>query len=128
MKSEVGLSLQKLRRAVARLEEIVQRPNSDVIRDATIQRFEFTFELLWKTLKMFLEAQGILAKSPKEALQEAFRLRWIRKEEVFLSMLDARNLMSHVYDEKEARAVAKEIRQRFHRPLREVADQLARLK
>lgn len=44
-----------VRESAARLREAVAPPESDVIRDATIHRFEFTFEVVWKTLKLYLE-------------------------------------------------------------------------
>ena len=49
-------------KAVERLNEALsdfaQHPDSTVIRDGVIQRFEFTFELAWKSLKEYLEDQG----------------------------------------------------------------------
>jgi nucleotidyltransferase substrate binding protein (TIGR01987 family) len=128
MKSDVVLARKKLRRSVQRLSEIIQKPVSDVVRDATIQRFEFTYELLWKTTKMALEHEGILVKSPKETFQEAFRLRWIREEKLFLRMLEARNAMAHLYDEQEARAIAKEIRQKYLHPIQQLLLGLEKLK
>ena len=41
--------------AAARLNEVAALPESDIVRDAAIQRFEFTFELVWKTLQLYLE-------------------------------------------------------------------------
>jgi len=117
MKDEIQLSQRKLRQAVKRLQEVIRHKKSDIVRDATIQRFEFTFELLWKTLKLTLEDKGILVGTPKDAFLEAFRLGWIRDEAIFLKMLEARNKMSHIYDEKEARSIYKEISQRFLKPI-----------
>lgn len=48
-----------LARAVERLKAALERPKDEFIRDSAIQRFEFTFELAWKTLKTFLELQGL---------------------------------------------------------------------
>ena len=47
-----------VRASADRLAEAVAQPESELIRDATIQRFEFTFEVVWKTLKLYLERQG----------------------------------------------------------------------
>ena len=47
-----------VRERAARLAEAVAQPESELIRDATLQRFEFTFEVVWKTLKRYLERQG----------------------------------------------------------------------
>jgi len=48
----------KVRANATRLAEVVALPESEVVRDATIQRFEFTFEVVWKALKLYLERQG----------------------------------------------------------------------
>ncbi len=117
MKDEVTLSLKKLKQAVKRLREVLARSSSDVIRDAAIQRFEFTFELVWKTLKIILEDKGILASTPKDCFREAVRLGWITNEKVYMEMLKARNTMSHLYDEQEARHIYKQIRHRFLKPI-----------
>jgi nucleotidyltransferase substrate binding protein (TIGR01987 family) len=71
-----------------------------------IQRFEFTFELFWKLLKVYLERQGILVKTPREALKEAFRLELLQDEGSALQMLDDRNTSVHIYDEATSREIA----------------------
>ncbi|MFM8419784.1 MAG: nucleotidyltransferase substrate binding protein [Verrucomicrobiota bacterium] len=43
---------------VSRLAEAVAQTESPLVRDAPIQRFEFTFEIVWKALKRYLECQG----------------------------------------------------------------------
>ncbi len=45
------------RLSAARLAEAVSQAETEIIRDATIQRFEFTFEAVWKALKLYLERQ-----------------------------------------------------------------------
>ncbi|MEJ8553427.1 HI0074 family nucleotidyltransferase substrate-binding subunit [Tepidibacter sp. Z1-5] len=64
-------------------------------------RFEFTFELTWKFLKVYLEDQGINnINSPKSVLKAAYTERLINEEMVWLNMLRSRNLTSHIYSEK----------------------------
>ena len=48
----------QVREAAARLAEAATQPETDIARDATIKRFEFTFEVAWKTLRLFLDADA----------------------------------------------------------------------
>lgn len=84
------------------LEEAVNDfPNlSKLEKEGLIQRFEYTFELSWKTLKDFLESQGVEAKFPREVIKQAFKNELILDGELWLQMLDSRNQMAHTYDEK----------------------------
>jgi len=91
----------EVREAVARLAEAVALPESDLIRDAVIQRFEFTFEVVWKTLKLYLERQGDECGGPRPTLKKAFAEGLIAtpdEADVWLQMLEDRNLTSHAYD------------------------------
>ena len=42
-------------RAMEILKETLDEPFSVIVRDATIQRFEYTFESLWKFLRSFMK-------------------------------------------------------------------------
>lgn len=99
------LSIKKYSRALGRLEEAVTSPASPLQSDAVLQRFEFTFELCWKALRIHLaETHGIEVSSPKGTLKEAFRHGLIENDEEkpALQMLEDRNRSTHVYDEPEA--------------------------
>ena len=94
------------RDSAARLAEAVAQPQSELIRDATIQRFEFTFEVVWKTLKLYLERQGYECGGPRPTLKKAFAENLIPtpgEADAWLQMLEDRNLTSHAYDEAQAR-------------------------
>lgn len=108
-------SFEALGDALERLEEVIDMPLDDrrIIADATIQRFEFTFELFWKTLKRVLLQEGIDAKTPKETLQKAFQLKWIDSEELWINMLRDRNETSHIYDEEKAKEIFEHIKVYF---------------
>ena len=90
MKAELIYSFQKLKEAVKKLDDGIKQVKDQLDRDGVIQRFEFSFELLLKTLKLFLADEGIITKSPKEALKETFRFGLIKDDEVFLDMLEDR--------------------------------------
>ncbi|WP_448568477.1 nucleotidyltransferase substrate binding protein [Thermus sp.] len=49
---------------MARLASALAQPKDEFVRDSAIQRFEFTFELSWKTLKTYLELQGLRSTRP----------------------------------------------------------------
>lgn len=66
------------------------------------QRFEFTVELAWKTLKDYMQNEGVILEkiTPKTVLKEAFALKIIENGDIWIDMLLTRNYLSHVYDEK----------------------------
>jgi nucleotidyltransferase substrate binding protein (TIGR01987 family) len=97
-----------LEKALNRFKEALQEPESTIVLDATIQRFEFTYELMWKTLKNFLEdIHGIRVVSPRQVFKEAYGLSLIEQEDVFLEMINSRNLLAHTYNEELANDIYK---------------------
>ena len=91
-------------------EEFKQENASDVIRDGLIQRFEFTYELAWKTIKEYLEDIGIMDRnSPKAVIKEAYVQKIIINENNWLLMINDRNMTSHVYKEEMAEEIASRI-------------------
>ena len=70
MNEEVNYSIEKLNNAFNKLKEGVELSSTELEKDGVIQRFEFTFELLWKRLKIYLNYKGILAKTPRDCFQE----------------------------------------------------------
>jgi nucleotidyltransferase substrate binding protein (TIGR01987 family) len=101
-----------VRDSAARLEEAVAQPESALIRDATIQRFEFTFEVVWKTLKLYLERQGHECGGPRPTLKKAFAENLIptpEEADVWLQMVEDRNLTSHAYEEELATRIYRHI-------------------
>ena len=96
--------LANLNRAFTQLEKgvAIDTP-SDIETQGIIQSFEFTFELAWKTLKDYLEAQGVECAFPREVIKHAFQAGLLADGEVWLEMLGKRNLLAHTYDEKLAK-------------------------
>lgn len=77
--------------------------NSQVVRDGVIQRFEFTAELAWKSAREYLLDQGYTdINSPKAVMQAAFSDGLLEDDTGWVSLLNARNITSHVYDEQQA--------------------------
>jgi len=102
MKETLDYSIKQLEKAFLKLKNGVASVKDDLDKDGVIQRFEFTFELFWKTLKIFLAYKGIETRTPRDSLKEAFRINLIEDEELFLNMLEDRNKTSHIYDESSA--------------------------
>ena len=53
--TKLSAQQEQLAGALSRLKEALNLPKSDIVRDSAIQRFEFTMDLAWKTVKTFLE-------------------------------------------------------------------------
>ena len=102
MKETLDYSIKQLEKAFLKLKNGVASVKDDLDKDGVIQRFEFTFELFWKTLKIFLAYKGIETRTPRDSLKEAFRINLIEDEELFLNMLEDRNKTSRIYDESSA--------------------------
>lgn len=102
-------------RAVERLREAVEicakAPGDTVYQDGVIQRFEFTFELAWKSLKEYLADQGFgdSLAFPKQVLKEAYAAGILTNSDAWAAMLNARNMTSHVYDEAVAREIVEAV-------------------
>ena len=91
--------------ALARLADALRQPKTEWTRDASIQRFEFSFELAWKAISRFARDEGLEAPSPKQALRTAFRFGWIEEDPGWLRMLDDRNRTTHTYHEATAEEI-----------------------
>ncbi len=70
-------------------------------KEGVVQRFEYTYELAWKTLKDYLEYNGSLNNvdiSPRNIFKEAYSAKIIKNENIFIDMMLSRNLLSNTYD------------------------------
>ncbi|GBE05092.1 MAG TPA: DUF86 domain-containing protein [Candidatus Moranbacteria bacterium] len=96
------------KRAIGTLREILQQPFSIIVRDAAIQRFEYTFEAFWKFIREYLRIkEGIICNAPKSCFREVFTIAVIKEDETvkLLEMTDDRNMTSHTYKEKVAQII-----------------------
>ncbi len=101
--------LESFENAYYRLVEVLENYDPlglDIALDATIQRFEFTFEPAWKSVQRFTKILGFEeCKSPRGCIKLAYKLGWIEDQDKWLKLLEARNLTSHTYDAAVARRV-----------------------
>ena len=96
---------------------------SDLELEGIIQRFEYTFELAWKTFKDYLDDSGILIKeaSPRKVIKECassgiFNEASINPE-IFLDMMLTRNNLSHTYDFEIFKQAVKKIKEQYLKEL-----------
>ena len=103
-KNPMQIYFEQVEKAIHSLEEAVESPmNQNRLNiDASIKRFEYSFELFWKLLKRIFSLQGRSLQFPKEILQLAYSAGLIDQEQIWLQMLQDRNMTVHTYDEEYA--------------------------
>lgn len=108
-------------RAFLLLSQAIAIENPTVVeRAGLIQFFEMAFELGWKLLKDFEEAEGFMVKSPREAIKQAYEAALIGEGHDWIDALDDRNLTTHTYNEETAIIVEEKIRFKYFPLLREL--------
>ncbi|MDG6881290.1 nucleotidyltransferase substrate binding protein, HI0074 family [Phocoenobacter uteri] len=110
----------QLKKAVIRADEL-----DELSKEGLIQRFEYTFELSWKTLKDYLEyetEEAIL--SPRQVIKTAFKLELLDNGEYWLEMLNKRNLMAHTYNEDYFKQVFESIINLYFSQIEKLYEQL----
>ena len=96
----------QFKKAFTRLDAVLKKRKNEFIRDAAIQRFEFTFDISWKLLKVLLEERsGTVCNSPKSCFREAYKEKWIEGEDFWMEITNMRNLVSHTYNEETAELI-----------------------
>ena len=114
-------------RALARLGEVLLVDETEIVRDAIIQRFEFTFEMAWKTLFRYLTGQGErVAEKAWAVLPEAFQSQLIEDAEAWDRMRELRNQTSHEYNQQKAIDVVAFVRQQAYPAMLALRDEMAR--
>ena len=94
-----------------------------------IQRFKYTHELGWNTLKDFLEEHGTLnLYGSKDTTRAAFRAGLIENGEIWMAMIQSRNLTSHTYNESTAAQIVEAILDVYYAEFQAIQAKLQRLK
>lgn len=95
-------SYAEFEKALKALREALAEQKTSIVRDASIQRFEFCVELAWKASKKML---GTSTSAPKIVIREMAQAGLIQDPQVWFDFLEARNLSSHTYKEEMAEKV-----------------------
>lgn len=97
---------ENLQRALGQLSNAIEAhqamPENELFVIALIKAYEFSFELSWKTLKDLLAWNGVDARLPREVLKQAFATGLLQDGQLWIDMLEQRNLMAHTYDQAKA--------------------------
>lgn len=131
MADTLNLKLKEFKKALASLISALGERKNDLVRDSVIKRFEYTFELAWKSVKMFLrEKYGADVFAPKECFRELKKNQMISDEttEKLLKMTDDRNAIIHTYDERFSNELYSKIAKQYRRLLEGIYDALKRKK
>ncbi len=96
-----------VQKTLRRLKEAVKAAPTVMNQDATIQRFEFTFEACWKLMQTLTKEKNKEFAGPRNALRQAATMGLIDNPTVWLDFLNQRNLTVHTYKEEIARVVYK---------------------
>ena len=102
-------ALERFSNAVIRKEEFYREGYGDVYLDLVVKRFEFTYEMSWKTIKRYLDFIGIDCPNPRSCFKDALVQGLITDEAVWLDMIERRNLSSHIYDEDETKEILQKL-------------------
>jgi nucleotidyltransferase substrate binding protein (TIGR01987 family) len=117
-------------RAVALVEEALANGSaalSKLEREGLMQRFEYTVELGWKTMKDYMDHAGLRLETltPKAVVAAAWQARIIPDGQIWVDMLVHRNMLSHRYDEEAVNEVVKALEGRYLTELKALRQWLA---
>ncbi len=92
---------------------VTKKELSDLESAGLIKTYEFTFELSWKTIGDYLNEKKVEVKFPRDIVKEAFKFGILSDGDVWIDMLDKRNLMSHTYDKEDAKEACDLIKKKY---------------
>ena len=115
-------------KALNRLKEALLEEPTDIVVDGTLQRYEFTFELAWKTIKDYLAYNGYSDNiaSPRAIIQLAYQAKVINNGDTWINMMLDRNALSHLYDEEKLREIYENVKNIYLNELNELKEFLER--
>lgn len=106
------------KKALAKLSNAVGRAKDEALseleEEGLIQRFEYTYELAWKTLQDLLRFKGYINISgPNVVLNQAFADGYIMDDTGWSALKKSRELASHTYNEETANEITEAIIQLY---------------
>ena len=116
---------QNLEKAYLKFQHALQaqakEPQNELYQMALVQAFEFTFELGWKTVKDFLVYSGVKGVSlPRDVIKQGFHFQVIEDGQLWIDMMQDKNLMAHTYSEENAQKALAKITGQYSDGIRQV--------
>ncbi|GIX42440.1 MAG: nucleotidyltransferase [Leptospiraceae bacterium] len=125
--------LENLKNAFNQLKTAIEiyseRELNDLEKQGMIKAFEYTFELSWNTIRDFFIYQGIYdIKGSRDAIKFAFKYGLIENPDIWIEMIQSRNLTSHTYNIITAGEVIKQIIEKYYKEFNDIINKLETIK
>ena len=104
-----------------------EEPYDNVVLTGLVGLYEITFEQSWKMMKEILQNHGYeegATGSPKIILKTAYKAGMIKDEELWLRALQARNNVTHSYNQKIALGIVSEAKNEFYKMFVELKEEV----
>lgn len=115
--NDLGAALSNFRDSLTLEPALFPDLVADNIKSGQIQKFEFTVELLWKTVQVFLfEVDGVDVVTPKSVAKEFVEAGYCDYEnyELFIRAINDRNQLSHIYRQEMAELIRQRLPEYVH--------------
>jgi len=110
MRERLKRLMTDFKKAFNNLEIAANDAEDDLEIDGVIKRFELCYELSWKLIKEYLSDSGIICNNPRDSFKYAYQNELINSNEIWLKMIDDRNLLVHTYTREESREIFERIK------------------
>lgn len=129
MQEKINYRIKNLEKMIVNLEHAVraEKDQSGFVIDASIKRFQLSFDLFNRALKVILEHKGLNPQFPRDVLQAAYQNQLISDEKTFLEMLKDRNETSHTYDQSIADEIYDHIKHKYAPLLKKETNNIKKL-
>ena len=107
---------------------IKKQPLNDLEQQGLIQSFEYNHELAWKVLADFIKHKGNNEiYGSRDATREAFNLGLIENGEIWMDMIQSRNMTSHTYNEDITKKIVLDIKGKYYQEFINIEQKLLKL-
>lgn len=104
-----------------------KEPYDNVVLTGLVGLYEITFEQSWKMMKEILQNHGYeegATGSPKIILKTAYKAGMIKDEDMWLRALQARNNVTHSYNQKIALGIVAEAKNEFYKMFTDLKEEV----